>query len=688
MNNILGGYDEPKQALGLFVPDIALCKECEEDVLNSRSPYFEHAFTSCSQCGPRYSRLNASSLKCETTALARPLCSFCKGEYENPNSRRYKAPSMSCPKCGPLLTLLDKGGSKIACTNPIKEAAALLKKGHIVAIKGMGGFHLCCNAKDEAAVQILRGRKNRPHKPFALMVRDLYTAALYVELSKPEQEVLSGKRRPIVLLKKKQPSLLPEAIAPGQAALGLMLPYSPLNLLLLRSGPECLVMTSGNLSGEVISHEDETAVLSLIGIADFFLMHNLEIGMPVDDAVVRVIDGCEMVSRNGRGYAPYCQKINSDSAILGLGAELKASVAVINSNVAVLSQYVGQLTTYEAYKAYKRTLSYLTRLNGIEEAVYAHDQNPDYLSSHFAGECKGRKIKVQHHHAHMAACMFEHALTGSAIGVIFDGTGLGTDGAVWGGEFFVGSQAGVRRAGHLEYVRLQGGDALVKEPWRCAICYLNALGLDGRKVLYGVPRAEIGAVELALTHKLNCFTSSSIGRLFDAAAAIAGIRLNISYEAQAALEFEALADENYSQAYPYAISEEDGQLIFEYGSLLRGVFCDAESGVSKGLISAKFHNAIAEATAQCVIKISKNTGLKTVVLSGGVFENRRLLVALKNRLKAEGLNVYHGMAVPVNDGGVALGQAAVAACILEEEKKNVPCSNCESDRARKTACLG
>ena len=669
-------------------PDIAVCESCMQEVYDQNSPRYRFPFTSCTLCGPRYSIIERLPYDRENSTMAKfEMCTGCKTEYAHMPDRRFHAQTNCCPACGPALRLMERNGECLPGGDPIRESVRLLLQGAIVAVKGVGGYHLCCDAQNAAAVRLLRARKQRPDKPLAIMAKDMQSAMRVCEISEQERTVLLSPAHPIVLMKKRVPSLLPEGIAPGQNTLGVMLPYSPLHHLLLHDALSYLVMTSGNSSGLPLCYRDGDAISTLQNIADYFLVHDREIHMPIDDSVARVLSGQEMVSRCGRGYAPVALPCRAERSVIAVGAQQKASVTLVQNGFATLSQYIGDLETYEAYKMYDRVLRHLCSLLHVSSAIYVHDLHPDYISTQYALHQTCRHIAVQHHHAHMAGCMLEHGLHRKAIGVLLDGTGLGTDGAVWGCEFFTGTMEEFQREGHLQYVLLQGGDMLAKEPWRCAACYLLAMGIAPEDMLPGIEAGEMKVVETGIGQGVNCCWSSSIGRLFDAAAAILGICLRNTYDAQAAVELEAAACEGITERYDYRIDEQQGELVVEFGGILHGILCDRNACLHVGVISAKFHNTIAAAAAACVRRIGSKTGLRDVVLGGGAFENRYLLKSLLIRLQTMGFHTWHNQRIPINDGGISFGQAAVATARLEAEDY-VSCGSGNGNGDRPAACVG
>jgi hydrogenase maturation protein HypF len=509
------------------------------------------------------------------------------------------------------------------------------------------------------------------------MARDLEAVRRVCEVSPQEEAILEGDRKPILLLQKREPEILPEDIAPGQRRLGVMLPYAPLQVLLFPNGLDFLVMTSGNSSGTSICYRDDAVVESLGGIAAYILTHNREIMVPVDDAVVKIADQHEILIRCGRGYAPLTIPIKAGPPLLAVGAEQKSSICMGRDGFAAVSQYIGALDGYQTYGVFEGQIQHFRSLFQYKPSIIAHDWNPDDLPARYAAAQTGPTVAVQHHHAHMAGCMAEHGLSGPAIGVIYDGTGLGTDGAVWGGEFLTGTLSGFTRAGHLAYVRLQGGDLVAREPWRCAASYLCALQVDPGAYLPHAALETLDAVCAATRQQVQCFSSSSMGRLFDCVAALCGFQGSITYEAQAAIELEGLADPEVRECYHYRIDDTGEGVILDYEELLRAILDDLRQQVPVGVISARFHQSIVEATAACVCRIHETTGLQDVVLSGGVFENGYLLEGLISKLRDQGLCVYYNRLTPTNDGGIAFGQAAVAGA-MGKEKGYVSCYSSQS----------
>ncbi|TAH70161.1 MAG: carbamoyltransferase HypF [Anaerolineaceae bacterium] len=652
---------------GLIPPDMAICDDCIREMLDRRNRRYLYPFTNCTACGPRYSIIRTLPYDRENTSMSDyKMCTTCKDEYESPDDRRFHAQTNCCPECGPKLTLLDKNESPIACSNPVLTARQLLYEGKLLAIKGLGGYHIACNGQDEKAIGLLRNRKRRPDKPLAIMAANLEAAKLICYISEKEGEILVGRQKPIVLLDKKYPQLLPENIAPGINRLGVMLPYTPLHHLLFHEQLRYLVMTSGNTSGMSISYRDEDALERLKCIADYFMVHDREILTPVDDSLVRVFDGNEMISRNSRGYSPTALKIDSESDIIAAGAEQKSSLCLVHKGYAHTSQYLGNLEDMSVYEEYLKLVKRMNSMLDTGSQIIAHDLHTGYLSTQWAIEQSTEKIPIQHHQAHMAACMAEYNLRQDAIGIIYDGTGLGTDGAIWGGEFFVGTIGKYTRVGQWEYVKLQGGDSTIREPWKTAASYLYAIGVRESGYLYNVSNQDFKAVQNSIKHNLNCFESSSIGRLFDCVAALVLQRMHITYDAQGPIELESAIKQDVRELYPYAIDEKEEKLIIGYEGIILGILQDLKSGKGTSYISAKFHNTVCEATVECACKIRTRFPIDNIVLGGGVFENVYLLKNIIKALKQHSFHIYYNRKVPVNDGGVAFGQVAIAAKVAKE----------------------
>lgn len=672
---------EDKSRQGRILPDLALCDECLKDVRNSKDRRFGYAFTNCIHCGPRYSILKDLPYDRANTSMETfSMCPECRKEYKNPENRRFHAQPNCCPVCGPGYELRNNRGESISCDDAIEKTKQLLKEGKIIAIKGIGGYHFVCNAQNITAVSNLRIRKNRPHRPFAVMAPELEAVKGICTLSITEEGAIANNKRPIVLLKKKDTDLLPDMIAPGLKRYGVMLPYSPIHYFLFDVDMKYLVMTSGNISGMPICYKDKDAMEHLNQVADYFLIHDREIMTPIDDSVVRVIGEDVLISRCGRGYSPRALPLNASIPLLSLGGDQKASVCLTHKDTAHVSQYLGDLKYLAACSEYGKVIERLSCLLNVHPRFVAHDLHPGYFSTQYAKKLGKEEIGVQHHHAHMASCMAEYGLMDDVIGIIFDGTGLGTDGTVWGGEFLVGNRSRFHRAGHLAYVTLQGGETAIKEPWKCAVSYLYSVNEESACFFPDLPEYQVELVKRALQNKVNCYESSSMGRLFDCAAALILRRTHISYEAQAAIELENIMDEDVSDYYNFSNYEcvSEHALILDYKSILTGILLDLKKHESAAVISAKFHNSICRATIACTEWLREKYKINEIVLSGGVFENTVLLKNIGSGLKKSGFHIYMNKQLPLNDGGLSFGQASVAASILKEEAY-VSCSSCKDN---------
>jgi hydrogenase maturation protein HypF len=593
-----------------------------------------------------------------------PLCQDCAREYHDPRDRRFHAQSVACPACGPQLTLLDALGRPIA-DDPILQAVRLIRAGQVVAVKGLGGYHLAVDATQEVAVATLRARKHREEKPFALMAPDLHVVRRLVELGPEEERLLTSSRRPIVLLRRLASAQIASATAPGNHYLGIMLPYTPVHHLLTRELCIPIVLTSGNVSDEPIAYRDDEALERLRGIADAFLTHNRPIHIRTDDSVVRSCRGTPMLLRRSRGYAPQPIVVPWAFAqpVLACGAELKNTICVAKGRYAFLSHYIGDLENFAAFQSFTEAIAHFQRLFDVRPTIVAYDLHPEYLSTKWALDQEGVELcGVQHHHAHVASCLADNAEAGPVIGVAFDGLGYGTDGTMWGGEFLVADLRDFERVGHLAPVAMPGGAAAIKEPWRMAAVYLEeAFGCHppALDVMQRHASQWQSVLKMARAGLFAPLTSSA-GRLFDAVAALLGVRDSITYEGQAAIELEQLADPTETDIFNVSFHSTTIGFTIRGADLVRAVAEDLLRQVKPSVIAARFHNSVAEAILHGCLTIREHTKLCTVALSGGVFQNTLLLERTSERLAAQGFRVLHHRQVPPNDGGISLGQAVVA----------------------------
>ena len=633
-------------AFTLTSPDLATCTDCLREIEDPSDRRYRYPFTNCTNCGPRYSITRRVPYdRPNTTMEPFAMCPQCQAEYADPANRRFHAEPNACPVCGPRLS------------PPLEDAVAALAAGKVVALKSLGGYQLACDALCGEAVSRLRAAKRRSRKPFAIMMRNLAAVERFCHVFEEDRRRLASREAPIVLLRLRDPGAFPPALAPGLREIGAMLPYTPLHHLLLAGPADCLVMTSGNVSEEPIVVSDDEARVKLAPLCDLVVTHDREIFMRVDDSVVRG----PSVLRRARGFAPEPVDLGFEAPeVLAVGGELKNAFCLTKGRWAVMSQHIGDLENYETLQFFEETLANLKAVYRAEPRLVAYDLHPDYLSTPWALRQAGPRLAVQHHHAHVAACMAENHLDEKVIGVAFDGTGYGEDGQIWGGEFLLADASGFERASHLRYVPLPGGDRAAREPARMAVSYLrDAFGPGYRGVDLGIPGPRWSLLEQICA--LPGIQTSSCGRLFDAVSAIAGVCREGSYEGEAAMLLEAAAAEGEFPPYPYQREES----AVDTRPLIRAVAEDAASGVGAGAISARFHATLADIIEGVCVGLRGRTGLETVCLSGGTFQSATLCREAERRLSQRGFRVYRHSKVPPNDGGIALGQAFIAARRLQ-----------------------
>jgi hydrogenase maturation protein HypF len=650
----------------LVSPDLRTCDDCLRELADPRDRRHGYPFINCTNCGPRFTITRRTPYDRPNTTMATfSMCAACRTEYEDPADRRFHAQPNACAVCGPAVWLEDEAEAK-AGADPIAATRELIATGDVVAVKGIGGFHLACDATSDEAVARLRERKGRVDKPFAIMVADTATARRLVELDPAEVRLLESMERPILLARALPGSPVSSLVAPGNGYLGIMLPYTPLHHLLLPPGA-VWVMTSGNRSSEPIVKDNDEARHRLQDLADAFLMHDRDIEVPCDDSVVRILDGAELPVRRSRGYAPFPVSLPFEvPPLLATGGELKATFCLAAGHDAFMSQHIGDMENLETLAAFTAAAEQMQALFRIEPELIATDLHPGYLSARWAEEtAAGRPVvRVQHHHAHIAAVMVENQLTGPIIGFSFDGTGFGTDGTVWGGEVLVADYGSYTRVAHLGTVPLPGGDAAVLRPYRMALAHLWAADVPWSEDLPSVAVAdsvERGALTVQLQRGLNSVATSSMGRLFDAVSSLAGVRHVVTYEAQAAIELEALVDDAATGSYGFAIHAAADPIRIDAGPVIAAVAEDAQSGTPSGVVAARFHRAVVSMMVEVAERLQQHHGIATVGLSGGVFQNVTIASAARKRLEAQGFAVATHHQVPPNDGGLALGQAVVAA---------------------------
>jgi hydrogenase maturation protein HypF len=671
--NIVGSRGEEERSV-LIAPDTPTCDDCLKELFDPSDRRYRYPFINCTNCGPRFTITKDVPYDRERTTMGHfQMCSDCAREFHDPADRRFHAEPNACPQCGPRVRLLDNIGHEILDGDPISHAGQLLRQGAVLAVKGLGGYHLACNAADHDAVRRLRARKHREEKPFALMARDLEAVKQLCLVSNEDEILLRSYARPIVLLRKRDRIQIAEAVAPGQRHLGLMLPYTPLHHLLLADEDAPLVMTSGNLSEEPIAYKDGDALCRLGKIAEYFLVHDREIHMRCDDSVARTIGKQEVLIRRSRGYAPQPISVAAPfvQPVLASGAHLKNTFCLGKDRHAFMSHHIGDLENYETWDSFVKGIEHFKSLFAVEPSLIAHDLHPEYLSTKYARGVDGvTKIAVQHHHAHIASCMAEHGLEGPVIGVAFDGLGYGGDGTIWGGEFLVAKLSGYERRAHLRAVPLAGGDRAIREPWRMALSYLrDALGTDpisvGLPGWDGIPEKKIAIVSSMMERGLNTVQTSSCGRLFDAVASIMSLRHEVNYEGQAAIELERVVLEGISEGYPFEIGSTSPWEI-DMRPAIERLVREIQMKTSLGLMAAKFHNTLVAVIVEVCRRLSDADGLNLVCLSGGTFQNAHLLGRIVPALRNSGFAVYLNRKVPTNDGGIALGQAAVANAIVQQ----------------------
>ncbi len=654
--------------------DVATCDDCLREMLDPKDRRHRYPFINCTNCGPRYTIVTGIPYdRPNTTMSVFSMCEPCRREYEDPLDRRFHAQPIACPVCGPKVWLVDAEARPLECDDAIRAAARMLRAGRILAIKGLGGFHLACLATSDEAVGLLRQRKNRDHKPFGMMARDLEQIGQVAEIPEDARRALLSAARPIVLLPQRSPSRVSYLVAPGTNTYGIMLPYTPLHHLLFAEGIDLLIMTSANLSDEPICKDNDEALQRLGSIADAFLLHDRDIQRRVDDSVVQARGERLMVLRRSRGYVPKPVILDRPAAeqILAVGPELKNTICLLRGNQAVLSEHVGDLTNTSAYRHFLGAIEHLQTLLQAEPKVVAHDLHPMYLSTQYAKQMRGvRLIGVQHHFAHVVSCMAEHKLDEPVIGIAADGTGYGDDGAIWGCEVFRAERTGYGRLGHLRYFPLPGGDVAARQACRPALALLHeTFGADAFEMplARGLDESLRNALREMLEHKAGTVLTSSLGRLFDGVACLVGVACENCFEGQAPMALEAAiaADDSY---YPHAVEHHGRRFELDYRPMISAMQADIDSRVAVGRIAARFHNTLAELLKAAALIVRDMTDLRKVVLSGGCFANRYLTDRLVGRLEQVGFAVYSHQVVPCNDGGVALGQAVHAAAVCEIDR--------------------
>lgn len=673
----------------LVSPDMATCDDCRRDFGDPTNRRYGYPFTNCTNCGPRYTIVQDIPYDRPNTTMAGfDMCELCRAEYEDPADRRFHAQPNACSRCGPGIVLVPSSeplpdtedflATKDTALPSLRATRKLLHNGELVAVKGLGGFLIACDARNDASVRLLRERKRRSAKPFAVMARDLDSVESFCIVTEADRAALESPRRPIVILKRRPQASLSREIAPGNDSIGVMLPYTPLHFLLFSESPNepsefpALVMTSGNVSEEPIVTSNTEAHARLRKIADWFLFHNRDIYMRADDSVMRIFEGEERVLRRSRGYVPGPVDLGMPlHELLACGADLKNTFCLTKGQYAILSQHIGDLENYETLRFFEETLANLKKLFRVEPRAVAYDLHPNYRSTRLAMALPlDRKIAVQHHHAHIASCMAEHRLRGKVIGVALDGTGFGIDGKIWGGEFLVAGLAGFQRHAHLRYVALPGGDAAVRQPWRMGLSYLrDAFGsgpLPEMEFLRGISNKDISVVDAMIARRIHSTATSSCGRLFDAVAAMLGLGQGVTFEGQAAIALESIVLSGVEDHYEFVIGGAEPAEI-DMRPMMLAIARDITAGRPASYIAACFHNTVAAVISGVCLRIRQEEGLRRVCLSGGVFQNMYLLERSVRNLRREGFEAYLHAQVPPNDGGISLGQAVIANELLNQE---------------------
>jgi len=657
----------------LVPPDVSLCDDCKREIFDSKDRHYSYPFTNCTNCGPRFTIVKDIPYDREQTTMQEfEMCTSCKEEYGNPLNRRFHAQPVACPICGPKVELVDKQGVPIELDQGdiFKTVRRILKEGHILALKGLGGFHLACNAKDFRAIEKLRQRKRRPHKPFAAMARDLKVVKGFCKVNKEEEIAITAPSAPIVILDRlnlsdseNRESFLPDNLAPGIGTLGVMVPYTPLHFLLFDEQLDFLLMTSGNISNLPLVKDNLEALEQLGAIADYFLIHNRNIYNRCDDSLVRVINGEPSYLRRSRGAVPQALELpieKAEVAILGTGSEMKNTFCLLKGNSAYMSQHIGELQFLEGMVNYRESLDNFAKLIDVDPAVVGYDMHPGYQVTKLAQELPmAQRIPVQHHHAHMTACMAENNLDEAVIGAILDGTGYGTDGNLWGFEIFAGNYEDFTRIAHLDYIPLPGGERAIKSPWLTAVAYLIKSLQDGRERagrIFTDKAEELELISKMIAQNINSPLSSGCGRVFDAVSALMGVCRESSYEGQAAIELGELVIDGVLDSYSFKLNKG----VISFKSLFREIVGDLEKWIDQRVIVTKFHNTIVNMVVGGVELARAQTGLSKVVLSGGTWQNEYLLLHATQALENRDFSVYSHSKVPCNDGGLALGQAVVA----------------------------
>ncbi|MBM7870432.1 hydrogenase maturation protein HypF [Clostridium pascui] len=683
---------EEENAITYISPDIGICEDCLRDIMDSQNKRYRYAFTNCTNCGPRFSIIKKLPYdRVVTTMDEFQMCDACYEEYTNPLNRRFHAQPNACIECGPKLELINNKGERIYLGDEVKETIKLIKEGKIIAIKGIGGFHLVCDGKNEEAIKLLRDRKNRPKKPLALMIKDVETVKNHCYLSEKEESTLKDNKRSIVLLSKREENL-PINIAPNNKCFGVMLPYTPLHYLLFEYDIEVLVMTSANAAGLPMIYRNSEALDKLRNIADYFLLHNRDIHMPVDDSIVKVILNEERVIRSSRGYAPIYIKQKGIRDILACGSQLKNTFALSKNENIIVSPYIGDMENIETYDNFEKNVEHIKCIYNIKPKIIAYDMHPSYWCREYVENQNTINMEVQHHHAHIVSCMVENNIKEKVIGIAYDGVGYGTDGTIWGGEFIICDYKDFKRIAHLNYAQMPGGDTATKEPWKMAVSYIyeayknsesralisneDILSTknyveDINSIQKNIPKVlkdnNIKSIITMIKNNINSPKCSSMGRLFDAVSGMLGFLGKVTFEGEAAIFLENIADKNEQGSYDYEIIYQDKDYIINTSKAIQEIIQDINNGVGLDIISKRFHNTVIDFTVKMCSILREALNINKVVLSGGVFQNEIILKGVYEKLNYKDFEVYTHKSIPCNDSGICLGQIVIANSKFREE---------------------
>lgn len=676
-NFIIKISDSNVKATTYISPDYSICNKCKNEIFNIENRRYKYPFTNCTNCGPRFTIIKKLPYDRRTTTMEEfKMCEKCREEYINPTNRRFHAQPNACPVCGPKVFIVDNKGNEILCENPLDKAIELLKKGKIFAVKGLGGFNLVCDSKNEKAIKLLRKKKNRPNKPLAVMMKDINTVKSYCEINEQEERLLLSNKRPIVLLNKLDNFKLPKSLAPNNKKLGIMLPYTPLHYLLFDNEIDSLVMTSANISGEPMIYINSDAVNNLSDIVDYYIMHNRDIYMSIDDSVSEVILQKERLIRPARGYMPYALQIETYDEILALGSELKNTIALSNKKDIFISEYIGDLKNIEIINNMENVLKHFTNTYDIKPNILVYDKHPSFIYKEIdikkvLGINNDIKIiETQHHHSHVVSCMAENNINTDVIGIAFDGTGYGNDKNIWGGEFLICNRKSFERIGHLDYFYLPGGESSIKEPWKIAISLIyNTFKEEFYKFIpKSLVNKNVNIIKSMIDKEINSPKTSSIGRLFDGVSSILGVIDKVTFEGEAAINLENICDENNDEVYGFNISEVEETLILSFNKIIKGIIKDINKNIDKKIISKKFHNTIIKSTIDMALNIRKKTNINIVAISGGVFQNELLFKGIVQGLEEDGFEVLTHKIIPCNDSGISFGQLIIANEILKNNE--------------------